>query len=208
MEGINFNKKFILMILLMTILFSIFFISSVSAEHSEQRLIENAEFYDTEGNKIGIKLYEGEYLYVHDEKEDINNVFYKMTVLGTNSVFIKANALDFENYITRELITNKATYLYDSNENIIGQIDKGVKLDTALNEGDVYYQVLKDGLIIANKLQPDAGQVGDLSQEGDNIPMLVDDDNEPGNVITVIVKGILKFLFEKLPKMFINLFNT
>lgn len=209
MESINFNKKFILMVLLMAFLFNIFFIISVNAVNYDEEYrmaLEDIEIYDENGNEIGIKINKGEYLNVRATKFNviINGIEYVNTLHQSNSGFIKKSAVYFDEE-KQVYITNKSINIYDFGENVIGKIDKGVMVDICEFNENGYFEIEIDGLIREDKLQPDTGQVGDLGQEGGEDPVRVD---EGGNVITVITKGLLKLLFETLPKMLVNLFNN
>ncbi|MBE5819917.1 MAG: hypothetical protein E7310_03765 [Clostridiales bacterium] len=209
MESINFNKKFILIILLMGIIFCIFLSTNVNAVNYDfeyRMALENIDFYDDSGNKLGIVINQGEYLYVRPELygKTINNQFFVQTLFQANTVYIKENDLSFNNS-TQVYITKETTNLYDLGGNVIGKIDKNVEVDVANRKENGFYNVSIDGYILASNLQPDPGQVGDLGQEGGEDPVRVD---EGGNVITVITKGLLKLLFETLPKMLVNLFNN
>lgn len=209
MEGINFNKKFILIVLLMAFLFNIFFIISVNAVNYDieyRMALEDIEIYDYNGNEVGIQINKGEYLDVRAKKFNviINGVEYVNTLHQSNTGLIKKDAVYFNNE-KQVYITNKSINIYDFGKNVIGKIDKDVEVDICQLHEDDYYEIEIDGLIREDELQPDTGQVGDLGQEGGEDPVRVD---EGGNVITVIVKGILEFIFEKLPKMLLNVFNN
>lgn len=191
MEGINFNKKFILIILLMGIIFCIFLSTNVNAVNMV--LTKDAEFYDTYGVKLGIKLNKGTRLYLNGEKE-VNGVVYRMTSLGSNIVRIKADALEFDNITVRNLVTEAAADIYDLHGKKIGRIEKGVKLDTAFNEGEEYFEVAIDGLIKAENFEEDINQ--DLNEDNNE-----DVKAKGGNFITKIIAFILNLFSSMIVNM-------